>query len=81
MDVDKPVPVVIIPPVRFIYCPTRQKRTGTIQGACDPEILVYVITTMGVPVEETLAGIGTKIINLAIRMECDSEASWVTLLG
>ena len=32
MDADKPVPVVIIPPVRFIGDPKRQGRKGIIQG-------------------------------------------------
>ena len=35
-DADKPVPVVILSPVRFIGGPTRQKRTGIIQGAWYP---------------------------------------------
>ena len=33
MDVDKPVPVIIIPPARFIGVPTRLVRTGIIQGS------------------------------------------------
>ena len=50
MGVDKPVPVVNIPPMRFIGNPTRQGRTGSIQVTQDPEISVAVITMVGVPV-------------------------------
>ena len=38
MDADKFVPVVNILPVRFIGGPTRQVRTGSIQGSWDIEI-------------------------------------------
>ena len=33
---DKPVPVVNLPPVRFIGDPSKQGITGNIQGAWDP---------------------------------------------
>ena len=33
MDADKPVPVIKIPPVRFIGVPTKQERTGNIKEA------------------------------------------------
>ena len=36
------------PPVRFIGGPKRQKITGSMQGAWDPERPVAVITTLGV---------------------------------
>ena len=36
MGSDKPVPVVILPPVRFIGRPTIQGITGRIQGSWDP---------------------------------------------
>ena len=39
-DTDKPVPVVNLPPVRFICGPPKQERTGNIQGAWDPNILI-----------------------------------------
>ena len=52
MDTDKHIQVVNLPPMRFIGIVTKQVRTGNIQGAWDTEILVDVITTMGVPVEE-----------------------------
>ena len=51
MYVDKPVPVVNLPHVRFIGGPTNQGITGNIEGAWDPEISVAVIITMGVTVE------------------------------
>ena len=51
-DADKPVPVVNIPPVRFIGSTQRQARTGSIQVSWDPEILLAVITTVGVPVDD-----------------------------
>ena len=38
MDVDKPVPVVNIPPARFIGKTSKQRRTGNIQGAWDLDI-------------------------------------------
>ena len=37
MDVDKPVPVVILPPVRFIYRQTSKVTKGIIQGVWDPD--------------------------------------------
>ena len=77
---DKSVPVVIIPPVRFISGFKRQGRTGSIQGYWYPEISVAVITTVGITVEEALADIGMKTRNLVIHMECDGEASWVKSL-
>ena len=58
MDIDKPVPVVILGPVRFIGGPTWQVRTGIIKGSWYPEISVTVITTVGIPVEEALDDIG-----------------------
>ena len=50
MDVDKPVIVLNLPPVKFKGIPSKQGRTGNIQGAWDPDILVSVITNVGVPV-------------------------------
>ena len=38
-------------------------------------------TTVGIPVEEDLADIGMKTINVVINMECDGEAYWVKSLG
>ena len=75
MDADKPIPVVIIPPERFIGIPTRQGITGSIQGSWDPEISVAVITTVGITVEEALDDIGMKTRNLVIHIEGDDEAS------
>ena len=81
MDADKPVPVVNLPPARFIDVPTRKVRTGSIQGSYDPERPVAVITTVGVPVEEDLDDIGMKTRNVVIHMDCDGEKSWVKSLG
>ena len=81
IDTYKPVPVVNIPPMRFIGGLTRQGRTVSIHGSWEPEISVAVITTVGVPVEEALDDIGMKAINVVINMECDGEAYWVKSLG
>ena len=81
MDVDKPVPVVNIPSMRFIYGPTRQGIKGTIQGAWYTEKLVAVITIVGAPVEEDYDDIEIKDRKLVIHMECDGEAYWVRSLG
>ena len=81
MDADKSVPVVNIPPVRFIGGPTRQVRTGSMQGYWDPEISVAVINMVGIPLEEALDDIRMKNRNVVIHMECDGEAYWVKLLG
>ena len=75
MDADKPVPVVNIPSVRLISATKKQGIICSIRGAWDPEILVAVITTVGVPVEEALADIVMKAKKLVIHMECDVEAS------
>ena len=74
---DKPVPLVILPPVRFIGGPTRQVRTGRIQGSWDPERSIYVITTVWIPVEEALDDIGMKTRNVVMYMEYYGEAFWV----
>ena len=37
MDADKPIPVVNLPPVMSIGGPSKQVRTGNIQGAWDPD--------------------------------------------
>ena len=58
MDSDKPVPVVILPPVRFIGGTSNQVRTVNIKGAWDPDRSVAVVTAVGVPVQEELSDIG-----------------------
>ena len=68
MDTDKPVPVVDLPPMKYIGITTNQGITVNIQGAWYPEISVAVITTVGVPVEEDLAYIGMKSRNVVIRL-------------
>ena len=57
MNTDKPVPVVNLPPVRFIGGPSNQGITCNIQGEWDPDISVAGVTSVGVPVEEELADI------------------------
>ena len=53
-DADKPVTVVNIPPVRYIYGPSKQGITGNIQGALDPDRSVAMVTAVGVRVAEAL---------------------------
>ena len=74
MDTNKSVPVVNIPPVRFICGPIRQRRKSSTQGDWGPEILVSVITTVGIPLEEDFAGIVMKSRNVVIHMDFDDEA-------
>ena len=81
MDAHKPVPVVNLPPMRFIGSPTNQVITGNIQVAWKPEILVAAITTVGVPVDNALDEIGMKSRNVVIHLECGVKASWVMSLG
>ena len=75
MGADKPVSVVILPPVRFIGGPTSKLITGIIKGSWDLERSLYVINMVGIPVEESLAYIVMKTINVVIHMVCDGEAS------
>ena len=81
MGAYKPVPVIILSPVKFIGVPMRQGRTGRIQGSWYPKRSVAMITMVGIPVEEALDYIGIKIINVVIHMECGGEASLVTFIG
>ena len=81
MGADKPVLVIILPPVRFIGAPTRQGIIVSIQGDCYPERSVAMITTVGVPVGYPLDDIGMNARKVVIHMECNGEASWVKLLG
>ena len=81
IDADKPIPVVILPLVKFIGGTTMHGRTGIIKGSREPEISVDVITTVGITVEEALDDIGMKTINVVIRIEFDGESSWVKLIG
>ena len=68
MGAYKPVPVVILPPVRFIGGPTRHGITGIIQLSWDPEISVAVITTVGMPLNGALDDIGMKTRNMVINI-------------
>ena len=80
VDTDKPVLVVVLSPLRFIGGPTRQGRTGGIQGSWYPERSLSLITMVGVPVEYSLADIGMRTRKLVICMECDREAYCVKLI-
>ena len=73
MDADKPVPVVNIPPVRFIGGPSKHGKTGNIQGAWYPDISVAVVIVVGILVEEELLGIGMKSKREVIHLECDCD--------
>ena len=46
----KPVPVVNLPPVRFIGGPSKQVRMGNIQGEWYSDRSVSVVTAVGVTV-------------------------------
>ena len=75
MGAYKPVPVVILPPVRSIDGPTSQEILGRIKVSWDPEISIAVITMVWIPVEKALDGIGMETINVVIHIECGGEAS------
>ena len=81
MYADKPIPMVNLPHVRFIGGPTKELIIYSIQVSWEPEILVDIITTVGVPVEEALDDIGMNSINMVIHMEFDGESSWVSSQG
>ena len=76
MGADKPVPLVILPPVRCMGGTIRNGIIGSKQVSWDPEISVYMITTVGIPLEEALVDIGMKSRYVVIHMECDGEAYW-----
>ena len=65
---EKPVPVVILPPERCMGGTIRHGIIGSKQVSWDPEISVYMITTVGIPLEEALADIGMKTRNVVIHM-------------
>ena len=68
MNVDKPFPVVNLPPVRFIGGPSKQGITVNIQGVWEPDISVVVVTSVGVPVEEVLSDIGMNSKRAVIHL-------------
>ena len=80
MDADKPVPVVNLPPVRFIGNPPKQRRTGNIQGVWYPDISVAVVTVVGVSTEEALADIGMNSRRAVIHLEYGCEEDWLNPL-
>ena len=69
MDADKPVPMVNIPPVRFIYGPTKQEIIGDIQGDWDTVRLLAVVTDVDVLVEEELSDIVMNSRRYVIHLE------------
>ena len=73
MEAYKPIPVVNLPPVRFIVLPSKQVITGNIQGLWDLDRSVAVVTAVGVPVEESLADVGMNYRRAEILLECDCE--------
>ena len=73
MDAYKPVPVVNIPPMSFIGVPSKQGITGNIHGVWDPDRSVAVVTSVVVPVEESLPGIGVNSRRAVVNLECDGE--------
>ena len=77
MDADKSIPVVNIPPMRFICVPTKQVITGNTQGAWDPEISVAMNNTVGVLVEEDLSDIGMDFRRAVLNLKCNCEESWI----
>ena len=71
MEADNPVPVVNLPPVRFIGGPSKQGITENVQGAWGIDISVSVVIAVGVPVEEALEDIVMNSRRAVIRLECD----------
>ena len=77
MDADKSVPVLNIPPVMFIGGTINHIISGIIQGSWDPEILVSVITTVGVPVDEALSDIVMNARIEVIHLEYSCEEACI----
>ena len=77
IDVDKPVPVVNLPPVRFIGGPTKQGITGNIRGDLYPYISVVVVADMCLLVKEALSDIGMDSCIVMIHLEFDCEEEWI----
>ena len=48
LDADKPILVVILPPLRFAGNTTEQGGTGNIQGSWDTDRSVSVLTAKGI---------------------------------
>ena len=80
MDTNKTVPVINIPPVRFIGSPTKQVIKGNIKEAWYTEIFLAVTTTVGVPVGEALTDVGMNSRKVLMHMECGRKGSWVKVL-
>ena len=80
MYADKPVPVLNLPPLRFIRDPSKKGITDNIYGAWDLDISVAVVTTLGVPVGEALSDIIINFKRAVIHLECDCEKDWLKSL-
>ena len=63
--------------MKVIVFPTRKERTDNIQEAWDPEILVSVITTVGVPVDEALSDIVMNARIEVIHLEYSCEEACI----
>ena len=50
-------------------------------GACDPEILITVVTSFGVLLEESLADIYMDARKKVVQLQWDCEAAWIMSLG
>ena len=68
-----------MPTLRFLGETTKQVSSGKIHGDWYPEILVKVVTYVGVPVEVALAYIGMNSRENMVHMECNCEAVWIRL--
>ena len=80
MEAYKPIPVVNLPPLRFIGGLSKHIITGNMQGVWDPDISVAVVTAVGVSAEEALFYIGMNTRSMLIRLECDCGEYWLKSL-
>ena len=54
MNAETPIPVGNIPPLNFLGGPKNHGNSGNTNTSWEPEILVAVVTEVGVPVEKYL---------------------------
>ena len=69
MDTEIPMIVRNIPPLSFLGTTTKKVITGNMKVAWDPEILVEVVTEVGVTSVESLSDIGINAINEVVGLE------------
>ena len=69
-----------IPPLKLVGEPTKQVIQVKIQRSWHPNILVAVVTDVGVPVEDALLDIGMDARRVIIRLEYNCEESWIKSL-